>query len=355
VSASDYPVLPGSAPPLLVGRERELGVLRQQLDAAIAGHGSLALIGGEAGIGKTALAEALCHEATDAGALVLVGRCYDLTETPPYGPWREIAARGPTGTDLPSLPLALTEDGTTDGITSQAGLFAAVRRYVAALACRQPLVFLLDDLHWADAASLDLLRILARDLGDVALLILATYRSDALPLQHPLAQLLPTLIRESRATRLELHPLEPADVEALVAGRYTLLDADRERLAADLHARAEGNPFFTMELLRSLTDERVLRPAEAGWCLGDLTRIRVPAGVREVVAARVARLDPATRDLLQTAAILGDHINVALIRAVGDLPEAARHIQAAEAIEQLHARDLSSYLAMLTGHHQRAG
>jgi predicted ATPase len=74
-----------------VGRERELGVLRQHLEAALTGHGSLVLIGGEVGIGKTALAEALCREATERGALVLVGRCYDLTETPPYGPWVEIS------------------------------------------------------------------------------------------------------------------------------------------------------------------------------------------------------------------------------------------------------------------------
>jgi len=77
------PALPGSAPPPLVGRERELAFLRQHLNAAIGGHGSLVLIGGEAGIGKTALAEAVCLEASERAALVLIGRCYDLTETPP--------------------------------------------------------------------------------------------------------------------------------------------------------------------------------------------------------------------------------------------------------------------------------
>src|SRR4051794_16270350 len=112
----------------LVGREREQAALRGALDAALAGHGSLVLIGGEAGIGKTALAEALLAEATDQGALVLVGHCYDLSETPPYGPWAEALARAPAGDSLPARP-----DLAGDGATSQAALFRQVRDYLAAL------------------------------------------------------------------------------------------------------------------------------------------------------------------------------------------------------------------------------
>src|SRR6187549_3792230 len=91
----------------LVGREREQAVLHDALGAALAGRGSLVLVGGEAGIGKTALAEDLLTEAAGRGALVLVGRCYDLSETPPYGPWRELFDRAPGGDDLPALPAAL--------------------------------------------------------------------------------------------------------------------------------------------------------------------------------------------------------------------------------------------------------
>src|SRR5262245_29029639 len=90
--------------PTLVGREREQAALRGALDAALAGRGALVLIGGEAGIGKTALAEALLAEAVEQGALVLVGRCYDLAETPPYGPWRELFERAPRDASLPALP-----------------------------------------------------------------------------------------------------------------------------------------------------------------------------------------------------------------------------------------------------------
>jgi hypothetical protein len=98
------PAFPSPATPLLVGREREQSILRDALNNALAGRGSLVLIGGEAGIGKTALAEATLAEAGDRGALVLVGRCYDLSETPPYGPWAEALARAPRDGDLPSPP-----------------------------------------------------------------------------------------------------------------------------------------------------------------------------------------------------------------------------------------------------------
>src|SRR3954447_20483546 len=140
--------VPAPAPPL-VGRERELGALRDALAAALAGRGSLVLIGGEAGIGKTALAEALLAEATGRGALVLVGRCYDLSETPPYGPWVEALARAPRDTAAPQPDLV------GGGPASQAALFTAVRDYLTILTAAQPVILLLDDLHWADAASLD--------------------------------------------------------------------------------------------------------------------------------------------------------------------------------------------------------
>src|SRR4051812_6726027 len=97
---------PESAPSALVGRERELATLRERLVSALAGHGSLVLIGGEAGIGKTALAETLCREAAERGALVLVGRCYDLTETPPYGPWVELLGQYHPADGDPPLPAA---------------------------------------------------------------------------------------------------------------------------------------------------------------------------------------------------------------------------------------------------------
>src|SRR5262245_49784167 len=128
----------GATPPL-VGREREQAVLREYLDAAPAGRGALVLVGGEAGIGKTALAEWLLAEAAGQGALVLVGRCYDLAETPPYGPWLELLGHYRPRADLPLRPTAFADRGRVGESTSQAALVRQVQDFLAAVAARCPL------------------------------------------------------------------------------------------------------------------------------------------------------------------------------------------------------------------------
>ena len=304
------------APPALVGRKRERATLRDALAAALAGRGSLVLIGGEAGIGKTALGEVLLAEAGVRGATVLVGRCYDLAETPPYGPWAEALDRAPRGEALPPVP-----DFGGGGAANQAALFAAVRDYLAALATARPVVLLLDDLHWADPASLDLLRVIARGLADLPLLLLATYRADELTRRHPLYALLPLLVREARAARLDLRPLGEADLTALI-GRYALPPADGDRLVTYLRDHAEGNPFYAGEVLRSLVETGVLQVAAAGGQLGDLAAVSVPPLLRQVIDARVDRLGDASRDLLAAAAVIGQVVPLELWRAVADADEA---------------------------------
>src|SRR5215203_133943 len=128
-----------ASPPPLVGRDRELSVLRDRLTAARNGRGSLVLIGGEAGIGKTALADALCREAAVTGTHVLLGHCYDRTETPPYGPWREIARRIealPDAANAPPVP-------RLDGASSQLDLFTQARDFLVALTTERPHVLVL--------------------------------------------------------------------------------------------------------------------------------------------------------------------------------------------------------------------
>jgi predicted ATPase len=193
-------------PAPLVGRDRELAALRAALATAFDGRGSLVLIGGEAGIGKTALSEAGCREAAGGGARVLVGRCYDLTETPPYGPWTEMGTRLSVAPEQPPLPAVLARGNTAGVLASQAALFDEVRDFLAALSARQPLVLLLDDLHWADPASLELLRFLARQMDALPVCFVVTYRADELTRRHPLYHLLPVLVREARAIRVDLRP-----------------------------------------------------------------------------------------------------------------------------------------------------
>src|SRR5215213_9276504 len=208
-------------PPPLVGRDRELALLRDRLAAAQGGRGSLVLIGGEAGIGKTALAGAVGDEATDAGARVLVGHCYDRTETPPYGPWREIGRRVEALPAAPPVP-------RLDGATSHSDLFAQARDFLVALTAQRPLVLVLEDLHWADSASLDLLRFIALGIDELPLLV-ATYRGEDVDRRHPLAALIPLLVREAPTERLGLRALDTPAAQALVRTRHALADADVRR------------------------------------------------------------------------------------------------------------------------------
>ncbi len=306
----------------LFGRDRELGMLRQHLDVAFAGRGRLALIGGEAGIGKTALAEALSQEAREQGALVLTGRCYDLTETPPYGPWVELFARyRRTDDDRPAPPAAFSLGTTIGEVSSQATLFGAVGEFFARLASRRPLVLLLDDAHWMDPASLDLLRFLARSLDESPILAVATYRSDELTRRHPLYALLPVLVRETGAARVDLRPLDAGAVRSLVDERYCLPASDAARLVDYLQGRAEGNPLFLGELLRALEEAGAID--EGGSQLGDLVGIGVPSLLRQVIEGRVARLGDELQRLLTGAAIIGHEVPFPVWQTVVEAEEEA--------------------------------
>jgi len=314
---------PLSATPLLVGRDREQATLRVALDAARDGRGSLVLIGGEAGIGKTALAEVLLAEAGAQGALVLVGRCYDLTETPPYGPWVELFGRYRQADEMPPLPDAFAVRGTVGEVTSQAALFQQVLDFLAALAAARPVLVLLDDLHWADASSLDLLRFVARQLGALPLLLVVAYRSDELTRRHPLSPLLPALVREAAAERVDLRPLDDAAVRALIAGRHRLAAPDADRLVAFVQGRAEGNALFTGEVLRSLVESDALRREGDLWYLSDLSQAALPPLLGQVIDARVSRLDGEGQRLLALAAAVGQEAALAVLGPLAGMDEEA--------------------------------
>jgi len=336
---ADRSALLGIGSPVLVGRDREQRVLRSHLNAARDGQGSLVLIGGEAGIGKTALAEALCREAAGQDAPVLIGRCYDLTETPPYGPWLELLGRYPPSDDRPSPPPLFAGPDTISGMGNQAALFEQVRDFLGAVSATRPLILFLDDLHWADPASLDLLRYVARMIAALPALLIVTYRADELTRHHPLYRLLPLLEREARAVRLNVRPLPDDAVQALVEAHYQLTRPDAARLTTYLQQRAEGNAFFTTELLRALEEEALLRRAENGWELGDLTDVPVPVPLRQVIDGRLARLGDGAGGLLAVASVIGQEVPLDVWAAASGADEEAlsaiiEHAVAAHVIEE---------------------
>jgi DNA-binding CsgD family transcriptional regulator len=328
------------SPSALVGRDREQQRLDALLTAAADREGRLVLVGGEAGIGKTALVRHLERQAAEQGATVLAGHCYDLSATPPYGPWREVLTRLPPCDGLPALPAVLIGDDEPER-GGQAAIFRQVLDVFVAVAATRPAIVVLEDLHWADPASLDLLRFLARSLAELPLLLVATYRADELTRRHPFAQLLPTLVREAPTERVELRRLDEAAMRTLIARRYPLPAAAEARLAAHLERSAEGNPFYAQELLRALEEEGVLRSGEPHWELGNLERVRVPPLLRQVVDGRLARLGETAWDRLAVAAVIGHEVPLAVWQAVGGLSEedALETVERADEARLLEAGD----------------
>ena len=304
--------------PMIYGRDRERAQLRELLDDAIAGHGSLVLISGEAGIGKTTLVDGLIHEAEQRDCLVLTGGCYDLTTTPPYGPWREVLGAYEPGDDSPETPSWFGNPEELERVGSQARLFDETRAFFASVAERQSLVIVLEDLHWSDAASLDALRYLARQLAGTPVLLVATYRDDEVTRRHQLSRMLPAIVRESTAARLNLAPLDEAAVRDLITDRYPLSPEDLERLSDHIADLAEGNSLYVVELLQTLEDVGSLKVDEDRAEVGALDRVVVPPLIGQLIETRLERLDPDAANLLETAAIIGQEFDYELWLAVSN-------------------------------------
>jgi DNA-binding CsgD family transcriptional regulator len=318
------------APPLLVGRERERALLGEQLAAMLAGRGRLVLVSGEAGIGKTTLVNDLTLHAVEGGARVLAGHCYDLTLTRPYGPWIEIARayqaeseRSATSRRSPPEPPRQLWTDEQPAAGSQLALFELVAGFLTSVSAERPLCLVIEDLHWSDQSSVELLRFVGRQLAGLPLLIVATYRADELTSDLPFSQRLPALVRETAAARITVPPLSEATIQELIAARYALPEADVTRLAGSVARLTEGNALYVTELLRSFEEDGMLQPGQAGWQLGDLNRVHVPDLLREVIDARLARLSAEARAALQVAAIIGQEVPLDLWGAVCELDDAA--------------------------------
>ncbi len=179
----------------------------------------------------------------------------------------------------------------------------------------QPVAIVLEDFHWSDLTSLELLRHLSQGIDTLGILLVATYRSDELGPEHPLFQLLPHLIREAQAERIDLLGLDLGEVQALVANRYVLSAHDETRLVTYLQSRAEGNPFYLMELLRSLESDRLLYATADGWSVGELAQRPVPPLVQQIIDSRLNQVDRETLRLLEIAAVIGQDVPLELWQA----------------------------------------
>ena len=263
-----------------VGRDAERDALRDAWKAASGGTRQVVLLSGEAGLGKTRLSTELAREVFDAGALVLYGRC-DEEVARPYGPWAEALchyvahasddelARHDTRS-LSALVPGLrdrirVEPAAVGGDGEQYVLFAAVTAMIATLAAARPVMIVLDDLHWADRGTLQLLRHLTGHATSDALLVLGTYRDTDIGADDPLTATLAALRREAGVERIGLVGLSDVDIVALMestAGHE--MDADGMHLSQMLRAETGGNPFFVGELLQHLAESGVIAQQDNG-------------------------------------------------------------------------------------------
>jgi len=283
-----------------VGRAGELGTLEQALAAARAGRGAAILVAGEAGIGKTRLATEVARRARAAGFATLLGRSIDLVGTElPYQPFAE-ALRPLGGRSRGGRPLVGGPRPADAPAGSRLRVFEETLALLTEHAAAAPVLLVLEDLHWADASSLDLVVFLAHNLAERPVVLLATCRRDEPSSKERTARLSDGVRRSGSGLVLDLGPLPPEDLTALLApGPAALLPP---ALAAAIVARSGGNPFFAEELLAA-------GPAE------------LPARLRDLLLQRVARLEPATQGLLRLAAAAGRDVSYPLLRALASVPE----------------------------------
>ncbi|TAK73946.1 MAG: hypothetical protein EPO16_11665, partial [Dehalococcoidia bacterium] len=297
---------------VFVGREKELERLRGALDTALLGRGSLVMLVGEPGIGKTRTTQELETYARMRGALVLWGGAYESSGAPPYRPWVQVAGMFASQDDVttlaplmpPDVPAELSRiipwlrgqanvgepEAIVDPESARFRLFDAYASFLRAMATKAPLVIVLDDLHWADKPTLQLLQHLTRELPRLRVMIVGTYRDTDLSRTHPLSEALGSLNRESGFLRIALKGLTRDEVGAYIQAAANV--SPPARLVDKIFEETEGNPFFLSEVVNLMTQEGTLSEQSAN-------EIVVPDGVKEALGRRLDRISEETNELLQ--------------------------------------------------------
>ncbi len=334
----------------LVGRDRELGLLRACLDTVLAGTGGVASVIGEAGLGKSRLmAEVLAYEPLQ-DATVLEGRSTSIGQTQRFHPFvdllrhwagiRDADGEGdafakldtairdllPASADdvlpfiatLMGMPLDGAHAARLEGIDGEALeklLFKSIRDLFQQIAATRPLVLVFEDLHWADASSINLLEALLRLAADHAVLFVAVFRPDY-------AETADRIMRSAlegpsdRHTTVRIEPLDATQASALVQNLLRVDDLPRATREL-ITSKAEGNPFYIEEVVRSLIEQGAVEQADGRFRVtARIESVVIPGTIQEVVMARVDRLDEPTRHLLQVASVIGRRFHQRIITDV---------------------------------------
>jgi class 3 adenylate cyclase len=325
--------------PTLVGRDDQLFVLEDALLAAHRGESHFIVLGGEAGMGKTRLASELAKRAQRLEWEVLWGACSEAELQLPYLPIVEAlgnylslqdperlagllgAARRELAQLFPQLGGDEFPAPVGDPAQAKLRLFEAVVALLAVPAREHGLLLVLEDVHWADSATRELLDHVARRLTKMRSLVLVTYRTDELDRRHPLAPLLQTWRRSGVAELVALSPLERGEIAEMIAA--ILEDEEIGPEFGDLmHARTQGNPFVLEEMLKEAVDRGDVFRTGQGWRRRSLEELRIPETVRDTILLRFGRLDPTDAVILEAAAVLGRTFDYATLVAVVGFPDA---------------------------------
>ncbi len=333
------------ASPRFVGRANELGLLEVGLEAVRDGRATTFVLAGEAGVGKTRLIEEFLARAEAAGAVGLVGGCLDLEEGRlPFGPFiealrprmraldpaerQELAVLG--GRELAALLPELELRGEQESRTSTLApgrLFELFLRLLSHLASARPLVLVVEDVHWSDRSTRDLLAFLARNLRGERVLLIATYRPDELYRGHPLRAFLAELERNRRVQRIELELFTHAEVSEQLAG--ILGDGFDIGLVDSVFERSQGNAFLTEELVAA----------------GARSADELPPTLRDILLMRFERLPAGAQELLRVVAVGGRLVSDRLLAVVSAKEESERLEALHEAVSHhvLESRGLAGY------------
>ncbi len=329
--AADLPIVS----PRLIGREAALATLGRALTTVAAGQGQTVLLAGEAGIGKSRLTASIKARADAAGFRTFEGQCFEPDYALPYAPIADLlrthlgGLSGPdaaaqlaaVGPDLAAIVPEFAAAAEAAGEPDRNRLLHGLLRYLDHLTAERPALVVVEDLHWSDAASLDLLHGLAGRIAARPILLLLTYRSDEIP-DH-LGHVLAAFDRRRLATELRLQPLSEADVAVMLRAIFGLGRPVRGDFVRAIYALTEGNPFFVEEIVRALVERGDIVRAEGGWERRPLDELRIPRSVRDAVQQRSAHLSQRARRVLALAAVAGRRFDFGLLQALTGETETA--------------------------------
>ena len=328
----------------LIDRVEEMNLLRQAVDKAVRGEGSLVFLCGEAGIGKTRLTRELRAYARLRGMQVLYGRCpalFRMDGVPPYVLWSGVLrdyleAGSPeqlyrvvgfypaeVAKLVPELKQRLTAIPQSLPISPEHErdrLFEAVSQFIINVSKEGPLLLVLDDLQWTDQTSLLLMHYLARGIYKTPLLLLGAYRETDIDEKHPLSPVLTELNRERLLQSVSLKRMPFKDVSEMIR---QILEQDEipKEFCELLYEKTRGNPFFVEEIVKSLREEEVIYREEDKWKFKEISKIEFPKTVKDVIKARISRLDDECQNILTMASFIGNDFTFEALCGVTGIEE----------------------------------